>query len=104
LEKIMTLQILKPALLAAIVSTSFSAFAADRDSSRDSRMWLHPKLGYVKAQHSASDAAKAGAPAPAASASVATPPNAMPDADRCKPRFWVPPKGDMRRITPKDCR
>ncbi len=86
----MTLQFIKPALLAAIVSASFSAFAADRDS----HMWLHPKLGYVKVQHSASDAAKAGATAP----------NAMPDADRCKPRFWLPPKGGLRRITPKDCR
>ena len=96
----MTLQVIKPALLAAIVSASFSAFAADRDS----HMWLHPKLGYVKVQHSASDAAKAGATAPAASASMATAPNAMPDADRCKPRFWLPPKGGLRRITPKDCR
>jgi hypothetical protein len=94
----MSLHFVKPALIAALVSASFSAFAADRDSS----MWLHPKLGYVKVQHSASDAAKAGAPA--ASAPVATPPNAVPDADRCRPRFWLPPKGDIRRIAPKDCR
>jgi hypothetical protein len=95
----MTLHLVKSALLAAIVSTSFSALAADRDSN----MWLHPKLGYVKVQRSTPDAAKADASAPAASA-VATSANARPDADRCKPRFWLHPKGDVRRITPKDCR
>lgn len=96
----MSLQIVKSALVAAIVSASFSALAADRDS----QMWLHPKLGYVKVQHPASDAAKADAPAPAASAPAAEPANAKADGDRCRPRFWLPPKGDVRRITPKGCK
>jgi hypothetical protein len=100
LEKVMTLQFIKSALLAAFVSTSFSALAADRDS----HMWLHPKLGYVKVQRSTPDAPKADAPAPAASAPMPTSLDSKPDADRCKPRYWLPPKGDMRRITPKGCR
>ena len=98
----MALQLVKSALLAAIVFTSFSSFAADRDSYQ----WLHPKLGYVKVQRAPADAAKADAPAPgsapAASAAVAAPPDAKSHADTCKPRYWVAPKGDVRRITPKE--
>lgn len=100
----MALQLVKSALLAAIVFTSFSSFAADRDSYQ----WLHPKLGYVKVQRAPADAAKADAPAPgsapAASAAVAAPPDAKSHADTCKPRYWVAPKGDVRRITPKECK
>lgn len=89
----MTLQLVKTALLAAIVSTSFPAFAG----SDNSYYWIHPKLGQVKVQ-------KAVPTAPAASAAVAAPPQAKLDAEQCKPRFWLAPKGDLRRVVPKECR
>lgn len=100
----MALQFVKTALLAAIVFTSVSSFTADRDS----YLWLHPKLGYVKVQRAPADAEKADAPAPvsapAASAAVAAPPDAKSHADTCKPRYWVAPKGNIRRITPRECK
>ena len=99
----MALQFGKTALLAAIVFTSFSSFAADRDS----YLWLHPKLGYVKVQRAPADAEKADAPAPVpvpAASAVAAPPDAKSHADTCKPRYWVAPKGDVRRITPRECK
>lgn len=99
-EKIMSLRPLKTALLAAIVSTSLPAFAGSDDSYY---YWLHPKLGPIKVQRSTGAPLKTGPMVQGASAPAAGAPQVHHDADRCKPKFWLHPKGEMRRIVPKDC-
>ena len=92
----MSLRFAKSALVAALATAAVSVLAQDGQT----RYWLHPKLGYMvqpsKPHTGTSDTA------PTVSGSVAATPDARPDT--CKPKYWLPPKGEMRRITPPGCR